>query len=62
MGLYEWIGLVLVAASVLLVLGYRIKVRRERERPTLRHALFASHLGHRVLFNGDAVPSRLARH
>jgi hypothetical protein len=25
--------------------------------------LFASHLGHRVLFNGgDAVPSRLLRH
>ena len=64
MTFHEWIGLILVITSVFLVLGYRIKLRRERDRPTLRHALFASHLGHRVLFSGDAsgLSSRLLRH
>jgi hypothetical protein len=44
MRMAEWIDVALIVASPLLVLTHRIKMRRERLRPTLRHWLFASHL------------------
>jgi hypothetical protein len=44
MGIHGWIGLVLLVASVLLLFIHRLKMNRERDRPTLRHALVASYL------------------
>jgi len=44
MGTHEWLGVFLLVASFLLLFIYRIKLRRERTRHTLRHSLFASHL------------------
>jgi len=45
-----WIGLLLLTTGCLLLFAYRLK--RHHERPTLHHALFASHLYHRPLFRG----------
>jgi hypothetical protein len=44
MGTHGWIGLSLLVASIFILLVQRIKMNRERDRPTLRHALVASHL------------------
>jgi hypothetical protein len=44
MGMHESIGGLLVVSSVILLFVHYLKVRRERHRPTLRHALVASHL------------------
>jgi hypothetical protein len=46
---HEWIGLFLLVASVLLLFLHRIKMNRERDRPTLRQTLVASHLAQRIL-------------
>jgi hypothetical protein len=45
-----WIGLLLLTAGCLLWLAYHLK--RDHARPTLHHALFASHLYNRPLFRG----------
>jgi hypothetical protein len=44
MGTHGWIGLILLVASVLLLFVQHLKMNRERDRPTLRHALVASYL------------------
>lgn len=50
----HWIVLLLLIA-VIVVLGYRLKVKRHQALPTLRHALFASHLANRSLFRGEGL-------
>jgi hypothetical protein len=60
MGPYEWIGLFLVCASVVL-LASGIRGRRDGDRPKLHHALFASHLAHRVFFRDDSELFRRPR-
>jgi hypothetical protein len=45
-----WIGLLILTVTCLLLVIYRLKVKTRR--PTLRHALFASHLANRTLFRG----------
>jgi hypothetical protein len=44
MSTHVWIGLFLLVASVLLLFVHRIKMNRERDRPTLHHTLVASSL------------------
>jgi hypothetical protein len=47
---FAWIGLLLLTACCILLLVYRLK--RDHVRPTLHHALFASHLYDRTVFVG----------
>jgi len=47
---FAWIGLLLLTAGCVLLVVYRLK--RDHARPTLHHALFASHLYNRTVFAG----------
>lgn len=63
MGPFEWIGLLLGSAGlVLLVRRFKgIKSKQDRELPTLHHTLFASHLSHRVFFRNEGELLRRLR-